>query len=60
MDPEDLEPRLQPKPVKDLDPMSVEALTNYIVGLEGEIERAREMIASKQAARGAADTFFKE
>ena len=60
MDPEDLEPRLQPKPVKDLEPMSVEALTDYIAELESEIERAREMIASKQSARGAAEIFFKE
>ncbi len=60
MDPEDLEPRLQPKPVKALEPMSVEALTDYIAELEGEIERAQKMIDSKQSARGAAETFFKE
>jgi len=60
MDPEDLEPRLQPKPVKDLEPMSVEALTDYIAELKGEIERAQQTIDSKQSARGAAETFFKE
>jgi uncharacterized small protein (DUF1192 family) len=43
---------------KALDPMSVDELEAYIKALEAEIDRARQMIASKQNARKGADEFF--
>ena len=59
MEEEDLRPKLQkPKP-KDLDIMSIEALEEYIAGLEAEIARARAAIAAKSSHRQAAETFFK-
>ncbi len=48
---------LKPEPAK-LETMSVAALEDYIVGLEAEIVRAREVIAGKQDARTSADGFF--
>lgn len=43
---------------KALDPMSIDELEAYITALEAEIERARQMITSKQSARKGADQFF--
>lgn len=40
--------------------MSIEDLQERITDLEAEIATIREVIKSKQAARGAADTFFKK
>lgn len=48
-------PSRKPKP---LDPLSIEELEQYIQTLQAEIERARSMIASKQAARSGADKVF--
>ena len=60
MDTDDLEP-IRPKPApKNLDEMSIEALQEYIEELQGEISRAQEMIAKKEAARNDADSFFKK
>lgn len=59
MDIDDLEPRKKPVEKKNLEVMSIEALNDYIAGLEAEIARARETIAHKEAARGAADAVFK-
>lgn len=60
MQEEDLDPRTKrPKP-KDLEIMSIEALEEYIAGLEAEVERARAAIAAKQDHRSAAETFFKK
>ncbi len=42
-----------------LEPLSVEELNHYIAELRAEIERAREMIAAKEAVRGGAETLFK-
>jgi uncharacterized small protein (DUF1192 family) len=39
--------------------MSIEALEARIVDLEAEIATIRDVIKSKQAARGTADSFFK-
>jgi len=39
--------------------MSIEALNEYIAGLEAEIERARAEIAKKQNSRAAAESVFK-
>ena len=59
MDFEDLEPRKQsPKP-RDLSSWSVGELNDYIANLQAEIERAKEVINSKQGHRAAADAFFK-
>lgn len=60
MNPDDLEPP-KPKTVEpaDLGTMSIEALQEYIAEREAEIERARAMIAKKQAARSAAASVFR-
>lgn len=48
-----------PAPVRDLEVMGLDQLTDYIAGLEAEIARARDAIARKTAARSAAEAFFK-
>jgi uncharacterized small protein (DUF1192 family) len=59
MEDEDLVPKtLRPKPL-DLEALSIEALQDYIVELEGEIERVRGAIAGKESWRGEAESFFK-
>jgi uncharacterized small protein (DUF1192 family) len=59
MEEEDLVPKtLRAKPT-DLEPMSVEALEEYIVELEAEIERIRAEIKAKESWRGEAESFFK-
>lgn len=59
MDLDDLEPRKQKPPPKNLDVMSIEALHEYIAELEAEIARVREAIASKEKARSGANAVFK-
>lgn len=59
MDTDDLEPRPRPHGAPELETMSVEALHEYIAGLEQEITRARAAIQSKGMARAAAEGFFK-
>jgi len=59
MDIDDLEPRAQKAAPKDLDAMSIEALEEYIAGLQVEIARAEAAISAKKAARAGADAFFK-
>ncbi len=60
MDTDDLEPR-KPKPApKNLDEMSIEALSEYISEMEAEIARVREAIAAKDKAREGAESFFKK
>lgn len=59
MDIEDLEPKKQKPPKKDLEVMSMEALGEYIEELEAEIARTRDAIKHKQAAREGAEQFFK-
>jgi uncharacterized small protein (DUF1192 family) len=59
MDTDDLEPRkAKPKP-KNLDPMSVEDLLEYIEELKAEIRRAEENMAKKKAHLSAAAGLFK-
>lgn len=60
MDEQDLEPLTKRKKLKDLDVMSIEALEEYIAGMEAEIERARAAIAAKQSHKAAAEDFFKK
>ena len=58
MEEDDLEPRNEKPPPKNLAGMSIDALHEYIGELEAEIQRARETIASRQEALGAADSVF--
>ncbi len=58
MDTDDLAPPPKLEPIV-MDEMSIEALEEHIASLEAEIERAREKIATKKAARGAALSVFK-
>ena len=43
----------------DLSAFSIEELEDRIATLEAEIDRARALIGTKQAAQGAADSVFK-
>jgi uncharacterized small protein (DUF1192 family) len=59
MNPDELEPKPQaPKP-KDLEPLSIAALGDYIAELQAEIDRARQVIERKKLARSAADGAFR-
>lgn len=60
MDLDDLEPPARKPAPKNLDEMSIEALGDYIAGLEAEIARARAAIAAKRSSRQGAETFFKK
>jgi len=59
MDPEDLEPKTKKPVPKNLEVMSIEALSEYVAELEAEIARAQEMIAAKEKARVGAETLFR-
>ena len=59
MDEDDLDPLTKRPKLKDLEVMSIEALTDYIAGLRTEIERAEAAIDAKQGHRAAADSVFK-
>ena len=60
MDTDDLEPT-KPKHVMPprLEEMSIEDLEEYIAELEATVSRARDVIRSKETARGTADSVFK-
>lgn len=59
MDFEDLEP-LKKKPVlRNLDPLSIEELRDYIAEMKEEIARVEAKIAAKQAHLSAASGLFK-
>jgi len=59
MDDNDLDPLTKRPKLKDLDVMSIEALTEYIAGLRTEIARAETAIVAKESHRAAADSVFK-
>ncbi len=59
MDENDLDPLTKKPKLKDLEVMSIEALTEYIAGLRTEIERAEAAIDAKESHRAAADSVFK-
>lgn len=59
MDIDDLEPRKQQPERKNLEPLSVAELKEYIAGLEAEIVRARDMIAAKEKGRLGAESLFR-
>ncbi len=59
MEEEDLDPRRKaPKP-RDLTPLGIAELEDYIAAMEAEIGRARDAIAAKRRQRGGADALFK-
>ncbi len=60
MDADDLEPIKKKPALKSFDEMSIDALNEYIAGLQAEIERAKAAIAGKQSARQGAESFFKK
>jgi uncharacterized small protein (DUF1192 family) len=59
----DLEDLPKPKPAitvgQNLDLMSVAELEHRVEELESEIDRVKAAIASKQASKSAADSFFR-
>lgn len=60
MEDEDLRPlKAKPQP-RNLDPMSVAELNDYIAELEGEIARARTEIAKKDKIRSGAEALFRK
>jgi uncharacterized small protein (DUF1192 family) len=59
MDTDDLEPRKAKPKLKNLDPMSVEDLSDYVEELKAEIRRVEENMAKKKAHLSAAAGLFK-
>lgn len=59
MDNEELEAKFKKPKLKDLTIMSVEGLEEYIDSLAVEIDRARDAIKVKKAARQGAESVFK-
>ena len=59
MDTDDLEPIKKTIPVRDLTPLSIEALEEYIAEMEAEIERVKHAIIDKNSAREGAENYFK-
>jgi uncharacterized small protein (DUF1192 family) len=59
MDEEDLLPRRQKAPPRDLTLLGIAELEDYIAGLEEEIARARAEIGDKRKHGGAAAALFK-
>ena len=53
-------PQNMPKPKRNLDPMSIEELQEYIAEMHEEIERVRGEIAKKEAHRAGIDSIFKK
>ena len=56
---EDLAAQKQPPKKKDLTPLSIAELEDYITAMEQEIQRVREAIAAKRKQRGGAESLFK-
>lgn len=52
-------PKNMPKPKRDLDPISIEELHEYIAEMQEEIERVRAEIARKEAHREGVESIFK-
>ena len=59
MDTDDLEPRKAKPKLKNLDPLSVEDLADYVEQLKAEIHRVEENMARKKAHLSAAAGLFK-
>jgi len=60
MDVEDLEPQKKKEPPRNLDPLSVEELTDYIAALEAEIVRVKAKIEAKKAHLAGAASLFRK
>ena len=60
MDINDDLPQNMPKKKRDLDPMSVEELREYISEMEEEIERVNGEITKKQSHRANVDSLFRK
>ncbi len=58
INPDEFEPKKPAAKPRDLQPMSIEELEDYIAALEAEIHRADEMIAKKQAHKSGIDALF--
>lgn len=61
MDWDDVTPKTTPSTVekRNLEPMGVAELADYITALQAEIQRAEAAIAQKNAAKAGAAAFFK-
>ncbi len=57
---DDLEPLKKKSQPRNLDPMSVDELREYVTTLKGEITRVEEKIKAKQSHASAAASFFKK
>ncbi|MSP77247.1 MAG: DUF1192 domain-containing protein [Rhodospirillaceae bacterium] len=57
---DDLEPRHKKIPPKNLDPLSIEELQEYVAALKAEIARVEEKMKAKQSHAAAAASFFKK
>ncbi|NDH62425.1 MAG: DUF1192 domain-containing protein [Alphaproteobacteria bacterium] len=57
---DDLEPLKKKSQPRNLDPMSVEELREYIAILKAEIARVEEKVKAKQSHASAAASFFKK
>ena len=60
MDIEELEPRKKGPPPLNLDPLSVEELTDYIAALETEIARVKAKIEAKRSHLAGAASLFRK
>jgi len=58
MDADDLEPVKARTGAVNLEAMSIEALHDYVAGLEAEMARAKATIKAKEAAKSAAASVF--
>lgn len=56
---DDLDPRKKPAKAKNLEPLSIEELEEYVESLKAEIIRAEGEISKKKAYATAAASFFK-
>lgn len=56
---DELEPQTMRPVLRDLELMSIDALHEYIVELNTEIDRARQAITLKETAKGAAESVFR-
>lgn len=60
MDDEDLEPRRKKPPLRDLAPLAIAELEDYIGELKAEIARVEGEIQAKRKQRGGAESLFKK
>jgi len=59
MDENGLEPKIKGKKIENLEEMSMQRLQEYIIELETEINRAKDIIKEKMNALEGANSFFK-